>query len=296
MKEGIIKLIRTPLVYFFIGIYAAATLIQSNYKANVGVESIFTFILFFCVLTSVMFIISKKCIPNEIIIKDGKKEVYLAVGYFLLWLFIFMLLGNILLDSRILSVGIGFWGLLVILPLIYLFSKGYGFSDLGLTKKSFLKNLKITLLACLTVGGLMLLITPGGKFILSSSLPLGELLGSFAIAFGYSLVFAAFFEEFFFRAILQTRLTEYYKSGIKGILIASVLFGLYHLPFQYYHLGAANGDIVHSLSNVLTEQMITAPIFGILWFRTRSLMAPITLHALIDAFSLLPQMAEKYFP
>lgn len=296
MKESVVKIISTPLVYIFIALYMAAVLIQSNYKENVGVESLFTFILFFCVLPSIMFLITKNSVKNIIVIKNRKKEALLALSYFFLWLVVFMVFGKHLLANKLLSVGFGFWGLLVLLPFMFLFSKGYGLSDFGLTKKSFLNNLKITFFACVVVGGLMLFITPGGKYILSSSLPFNKLMISFAISFGYSLVFAAFFEEFFFRGILQTRLTQYFKSGISGVLVASILFGLYHLPFQYYHAGAANADIVHSFSNVLTEQMISAPIFGILWFRTRNLMAPITLHALIDAISLLPQIVDKYYP
>jgi membrane protease YdiL (CAAX protease family) len=296
MKEIILKVIKTPLVYAFIVLYIGAAITQSNYKENVGVESLFTFILFFCVLTSIMFLITKNIDTNIIVIQGRKKEVLLSLGYILLWLVVFMVFGKYLLANKFLSVGIGFWGLLVVLPLLYLLKKGYGLSDFGLTKKHFLKNVKVSLLACVVVGGLLLLITPGGKFILSSSLSFEKLIISFVISFGYSLVFAAFFEEFFFRGILQTRLTQYFNSGIKGILITSIIFGLYHLPFQYYNVGAENADLVHSFSNVLKEHMISAPIFGILWYRTRSLMAPITLHALIDAISLLPQIADKYYP
>ena len=136
----------------------------------------------------------------------------------------------------------------------------------------------------------MILMTPGGKLIRSGEIETGRLIRLFSVSFGYALIFAAIFEEFFFRAVLQSRLAKALNSELSGLLIASFLFGLYHLPFQYYGDGAASGDLGFSLSTVLNEQMISGPFLGILWLRTKNLFAPIMVHALIDAISLMPQL------
>jgi membrane protease YdiL (CAAX protease family) len=294
LKEEILKLFKTPLSYIFAGIYFGAVIIQSHFTPIRGAEAVIAFVMFFCVLTIAMFLISKNTVKNQIVIKEKQRETQMVTIYFLCWLVIFLLFGKHILDNAYLSNGIGFWGLLVVIPFIYLSVKGYRLSDFGITKRHLSQNIKTALLACLLLGTILLFLTPGGKFILNTSEPIGVIIISFAVSFGYALLFAGFFEEFFFRGILQTRLTQYFNSDVKGILLASIIFGLYHLPFQYYNPGIANGNFIHALSNTLTEQMITAPIFGILWARTQNLIAPVMLHSLIDAISLMPRIVEKY--
>ena len=294
MKATILKLLKTPLAYLFTGVYFVAVLVQSNYKAIRGAEPIAVFIIFFCILPAAIFLISKSAVKQQIVIVNKRQETLLVVFYFFGWLMLFMLLGNYLLSNNYLSNGFGFWGLLVVVPFIYLSKRGYRLSDFGIAKSKFSQNIRISFLACLLVGALLLLLTPGGKFIMQGTAPVNALVISFCISFGYAFLFAGFFEEFFFRGIVQTRLSQYFDSDIKGILLASMLFGIYHLPFQFYNEGMANGNLLYALSNTLTEQMIAAPIFGILWSRTHNLIAPVMLHSLIDAISLMPQIVEKY--
>lgn len=109
--------------------------------------------------------------------------------------------------------------------------------------------------------------------------------------FGLALLLAGFFEEFFFRAVLQTRLSAYFNSHFTGIVGASLLFGLYHLPFHFFGSGPSAGDLPFALANVFTEALITAPILGILWARTQNLLAPVFVHSLIDAISGAPRIA-----
>lgn len=295
MKEGLLSLVKTPGTYFFLAIYFGAVFVKQSNEGRVGFDALVSFVIFFGILPGLMFLIAKNAVRNVIDIKRKSQEFYVSMLYFTGWLLVFMLFGKHLLSIQFLSNGLGFWGLLVIVPLIYSFGQGYQWKDIGITKTEILQNLRISLFACLIVGGLLLFITPGGKFILSSSLSLSTLIFSFAISFGYALLFAAIFEEFFFRAILQTRFTQFFNSELKGILLASIVFGLYHLPFQFYHEGPANGDIVLSLANVLSEQMIAAPVFGILWARTNNLIAPVLLHACVNAISLMPQIVDQYF-
>src|ERR1700691_2173334 len=44
----------------------------------------------------------------------------------------------------------------------------------------------------------------------------------------------ALFEEFFFRAFLQRLVAQAMGSNMAGLAIASILFGLAHLPFRHF--------------------------------------------------------------
>ena len=46
---------------------------------------------------------------------------------------------------------------------------------------------------------------------------------------------AGFTEEFFFRGFLQTRLEVLTRSRVAAVLLASICFGLYHLPYAYFN-------------------------------------------------------------
>ncbi|WP_407873318.1 CPBP family intramembrane glutamic endopeptidase [Paenibacillus melissococcoides] len=47
-------------------------------------------------------------------------------------------------------------------------------------------------------------------------------------------MFAGFHEEFFFRAILQTRISQALNSKISGLMNTTLLFSIYHLPFRLF--------------------------------------------------------------
>ena len=65
----------------------------------------------------------------------------------------------------------------------------------------------------------------------------------FPLALVLLMMTAGFTEEFFFRGVLQTRLTTSLKSKVWGVVVAAVLFGLYHLPYAYLHPGwPSHGD------------------------------------------------------
>ena len=55
-----------------------------------------------------------------------------------------------------------------------------------------------------------------------------------AAVFAGMLWFVAFREEFFFRGLLQQWLSGWLRSDLRGLLLASVLFGLVHLPFGQF--------------------------------------------------------------
>jgi membrane protease YdiL (CAAX protease family) len=82
-------------------------------------------------------------------------------------------------------------------------------------------------------------------------------------------------EEFYWRGIVQTRLE---RSGqIRALIVTSLLFGFWHVGMQ---LVASSGELSLALARCVTQQAIGGLVFGALFQRTRSLIAPSIFHVL----------------
>jgi membrane protease YdiL (CAAX protease family) len=93
------------------------------------------------------------------------------------------------------------------------------------------------------------------------------------LAIGTFLAFlwvVALSEEFFFRAFLQRLLARSLRSEIGGLMVASVLFGLAHLPFR--HFPNWRFAIVAGASGVF---------YGLAFLKARSVRASMVTHALV---------------
>ncbi|WP_374019282.1 CPBP family glutamic-type intramembrane protease [Paenibacillus thiaminolyticus] len=111
---------------------------------------------------------------------------------------------------------------------------------------------------------MMLITTPGGKNLLGLEQTAGELTAGLVLSFLVAFLFAGFHEEFFFRAILQTRTSQALNSKICGLMMTIPLFSIYHLPFRLFDTGFT-GEVLHTLAVSLTEGLVGGLILGFLW-------------------------------
>ena len=104
------------------------------------------------------------------------------------------------------------------------------------------------------------------------------------------LITAGFTEEFFFRGFLQTRIVRATNSRLFGVAAASIMFGLYHLPYAYLNPNwPSHGDLTAAISMVLSEAVLMGIILGVLFEKTNNnLMACVLMHSLFNA---LPAVA-----
>ena len=121
------------------------------------------------------------------------------------------------------------------------------------------------------------------------------------LALGLPFCFAWLFievglvEEFFFRALLQTRLAVWLKSEVSGVALMSLLFGLAHAPgFILRRAGLAeaigeNPSPIDAVAYAIVVLSISGIFFGIVWARTRNLFAVMFIHAATD---LLPNFKQ----
>jgi uncharacterized protein len=177
---------------------------------------------------------------------------------------------------------------------------GYRWSDFGLQFAGLRALTGNHLLVVLVLSAVILLFQ---YFAGSGAAPIrrGEFQAS-QLAIGLPLCFAWLFleaglvEEFFFRAVVQTRLAAWFKSEISGVALMALLFGLAHAPgFILRRAGLADAigespSAADAIAYAIVVLSIAGIFFGIVWARTRNLFAVMFIHAATD---LLPNF--KHF-
>lgn len=157
------------------------------------------------------------------------------------------------------------------------------------------RDLAITLLMSLVLTLFQLAFGGGLKRIAASNLSGATLLLAFVASFVWMTIEAGLVEEFFFRAVLQTRLEEATKSAAGGIVLASLLFGLIHAPGLYLRTAQTNESFGAAPSPLMAIGFsivilsVVAPFLGILWSRTRNLLIVVVIHGAID---LIPNVID----
>ena len=115
------------------------------------------------------------------------------------------------------------------------------------------------------------------------------------LAYLWLLLEVGLVEEFFFRAVVQSRVAAYLKSDVSGVLIASLLFGLAHAPGLILRGGGVDSPVGSNPSALFAicysvAVLSAAGLFlGIVWARTRNLFLVVMIHAAVD---LLPNFSK----
>lgn len=119
-----------------------------------------------------------------------------------------------------------------------------------------------------------------------------------SLAFAWNLLETGLVEEFFFRAFLQTRLINTLGSPLAGICLTSLIFGLAHAPGIYLRSGDRSGPLGEkpSLVDAVLYGLVVLSsagwFTGLLYWRTQSLLAPILVHAAVDAVAHTVEFIE----
>jgi len=134
----------------------------------------------------------------------------------------------------------------------------------------------------------------GSKPVRDGEFSLQQLATGLPLCFLWLFIDAGLVEEFFYRVILQSRLTVLLKSPTGGIVITTLIFGLSHAPGLY--LRGAESECVGEQQSFLfwsaytVAYMSVAGIFpGIVWQRTKNLWLVMAIHATVD---LLPNISD----
>ncbi len=151
------------------------------------------------------------------------------------------------------------------------------------------------IIAFIGLGGVLLVFQSvagrGLRDIAAANIPGNTLLFGLPIVFVWLVFEVGVVEEFFFRVLLQSRLSATLRSELSSIVLASLLFGLVHAPGLYLRTSVTQEGLpAHSslwmavgYSVVITS--VAGFFLGVLWARTRNFLVLVLVHAGAD---LLP--------
>jgi membrane protease YdiL (CAAX protease family) len=256
--------------------------------------SLFGFVLL--ALIPLILFLTRRVSPQPVDIKRPSLECWIAIG----WYLSYMLLSTIWKGEGILANEFGKWLWFVVLPLgLLVVARGRKpdviavLRSIGFHRHGMGKAVLLGFVIGVFINLIVIWFYPASELqklweILQKPL---NLLIRLPIAFTLALITAGFTEEVLFRGIIQSRLARVTGSELRGCILAAFLFGIYHLPYAYFSPSwPTHGNLALAVSAVLTEQMITGVVLGVLWLRTHNLAAPMVFHALVNTLTILTML------
>lgn len=221
-----------------------------------------------------------------------EREAAFAVAYYVVYL------GYLFLHQES---ELGHWLTLVMLPLVLLvlyrrrgpdWSMRAILTSLGLQKGNLTTGLAWAIPFGLGLSLLAQLLLSRNAEAFKQLIASGRVLYLMPLAFLLLLFTAGLTEEFFFRGVLQTRLTALLKSKVLAIVVVAILFGLYHWPYAYLNPHwPSYGDLAGAFRAAMVNGMFGGVILGAVYvFARGNLVAAVVVHTLIDLFPAMTQI------
>lgn len=186
-------------------------------------------------------------------------------------------------------------GLFVVVPFALFYASGkYKVSEL-MPASSKPKQLRVALWMSLVLILFQTAFGGGVSEIRHSGLPLWAVAVGVPFAYVWLLVEVGLVEEFFFRVLLQSRLSALFRSEGAGIVLMALLFGLAHAPGLHFRSAATLEGLgphpswLIAVSYSVAIISVTGIFLGILWARTRNILVLMLVHAAGD---LLPNLVQ----
>jgi membrane protease YdiL (CAAX protease family) len=268
-------------------------------------------ILFGGVLPWLAWIATRHAVPLSISVRPSTSELIVLSGY-IIALSLYLIGGPQWIDqhlphSWIDSSQIKFFITLakklvvfVAIPFaIFRFGFGYRIRDFGIQREGLRTLRRSHLPVVFVVGGALLafqyFFSGGGAAFRHGHFTVYQLLLGLPLCFIWLLLEVGLVEEFFFRALVQSRLAATFKSEASGIVLMSLVFGLAHAPgFIFRHAGEVEGlgsnpSALDAIAYSIVVLAVSGITFGVIWARTKNLLALALVHAAGD---LLPNFAS----
>jgi len=131
----------------------------------------------------------------------------------------------------------------------------------------------------------------GLRDMAAASVPSEKLLLGMPFVFVWLMLEVGVVEEFFFRALLQSRLSAALGSELGGIVLMALLFGLVHAPGLYLRTNltqeglSSHPSLWMAIGYSIVITSVAGFFLGVLWARTRNFLLLVMIHAAGD---LLP--------
>jgi len=114
------------------------------------------------------------------------------------------------------------------------------------------------------------------------------------LCFLYLILDAGLIEEFFFRGLLQSRLSLVLKSSVGGIVVTAIIFGLVHAPGLFLRGAQSEGmeeqmPFLFWVAYTIAYMSVAGLFLGIIYNKTKNLWLVMAIHAMFD---LLPNFSD----
>jgi membrane protease YdiL (CAAX protease family) len=291
-------------------LYACAFAVLLRNKSFGAGDAVVVLIVFGIAFPLIAWVATRRAFPFSISIHPSTSELVVLIVYVLALSF-YLVGGPQWIDqhlpsSWIDSARIKFFIVLakkllvfVVIPFaIFRFGFGYRIRDFGIQRDGLRALVRSHLPVVLAVGGAFLVfqyfLSGGGAAFRRGHFTVYQLLLGLPLCFIWLFIEAGLIEEFFFRALIQSRLAAAFKSEVSGIVLMSLIFGLAHAPgFIFRHAGEVEGlgsnpSALDAVAYSIVVLAISGVTFGVIWARTKNLFAVMVIHAAGD---LLPNFA-----
>lgn len=291
----------------FVAIYCSACVALVELYNLPASDLFITFLCFGLFLSAIVFWLARNYKPvNE---KPFRQKEFWLLPFLLFWVIAYVTFGGPLInrllptslqnEERVAFVFIIVKKLFIffLVPFACYRVLGFSLGDFGLrlSKSLFLskRNWKIFFVFSFFALLFEYFFSNGGTATREHKFSLTQLMKAIPLCFLWLFIEVGLVEEFFYRAIIQSRLTSYFKSAWAGILMSGLIFALSHLPGLYLRGGESEG-INHPLSiwfwacYCIANMSVAGIALGIVWWKTKNLYLVMALHAIVD---LLPNLS-----
>ena len=171
---------------------------------------------------------------------------------------------------------------------------GYRIRDFLLPSSEWRRHVRPALWMALIMILFQLVFGRGLSEIRHSGVSTWALIVGIPLAYAWLLIEVGLVEEFFFRTLLQSRLSAWLHSEAGGVVLMSLLFGLAHAPGLHYRTGktleavGSHPSWLMAVGYSIVITSVTGFFLGVLWARTRNLLLLMAVHAAGD---LVPNLA-----
>jgi len=295
MNNSVADILKNPFILGYLVLYIAFLALLHSLEAFSIVEPIFVFLVVGVVFSALAWWATKRVTPLSFSVKQPASEcILLAFCLLIVTVYITWGLNTIEITIRsepLKSVTILTTKLIVFVLVPLLLFRGvwkYTSRDLVNISTGWRKHLRVALWMSLVLILFQVALGRGPSEIRQSGLPWWSLTLGIPFAYLWLILETGLVEEFFFRALIQSRLAALLKSETAGVVLMSVLFGLAHAPGMYLRttktlevLGPSP-SLLMSVGYSIVVTSVAGFFLGVLWVRTKNLAILILVHAAGD--------------
>jgi len=304
-------LLKNRFFIAFAGIYLISLTMLTLIGGQSVIEPLFILGIFGLALPGIAYLICRKAVPIPIRVEISRRETQTLAAY-VLFMVVYLTWGSDWIDGIIYNLVVETPKVDLVVTLVKkvfffvvipfsLFAKlfGYSLKDFGFTGdwSAILSRRHVAVLFAVstTLVAVQLLLGQGAKALGSGEFAVSTMVIGGAIYFVWLLVEVGLVEEFFFRGLVQSRMTAIFNSEVAGIFAMALIFGLAHAPGLYLR-GAGEitalgtePSLLAAASYSIVILSVAGLVFGVVWALTRNIYILMVMHAVGD---LLPNLPE----